>query len=66
MRREFGRAQPPELGRVVGALSKYADAPVLVVDYRMMGATGRVYLSGEESSIRAAASAAEHALRARG
>lgn len=41
-------------------------ADIKVVDYRMMGATGRVYLSGEESSIRAAAEAAEHALRARG
>ena len=41
-------------------------ADIKVVDYRMMGATGRVYLSGEESSVRAAAEAAEHALRARG
>ena len=40
-------------------------ADIKVVDYRMMGATGRVYLSGEESSIRAAAAAAEHALRSR-
>jgi hypothetical protein len=39
-------------------------ANIKVVDYRMMGATGRVYLSGEESDIRAAASAAEQALRA--
>jgi hypothetical protein len=37
-------------------------ANVKVVDYRMMGATGRVYLSGEESNIRAAAHAAESAL----
>ena len=40
-------------------------ADIKVVDYRMMGATGRVYLSGEESSIRAAAFAAEHTLQAR-
>ena len=40
-------------------------ADIKVVDYRMMGATGRVYLSGEESSIRAAASAAEQTLQAR-
>jgi ethanolamine utilization microcompartment shell protein EutS len=40
-------------------------ADIKVVDYRMMGATGRVYLSGEESSIRAAASAAEQALQTR-
>jgi hypothetical protein len=40
-------------------------ADINVVDYRMMGATGRVYLSGTESDVRAAASAAEGALQAR-
>jgi microcompartment protein CcmL/EutN len=40
-------------------------ANIKVVDYRMMGATGRVYLSGEESEIRAAASAAEETLAVR-
>lgn len=40
-------------------------ANIKIVDYRMMGATGRVYLSGEESDIRAAARAAEHALQVR-
>jgi ethanolamine utilization microcompartment shell protein EutS len=40
-------------------------ADIKVVDYRMMGATGRVYLSGEESNIRAAAAAAEQTLQAR-
>jgi hypothetical protein len=40
-------------------------ADVKVVDYRMIGATGRVYLSGAESDIRAAAGAAEAALGAR-
>jgi hypothetical protein len=29
----------------------------------MIGATGRVYLSGEESSVRSAAAAAEEALQ---
>lgn len=38
-------------------------ADIKVVDYRMMGATGRVYLSGPESDIRMAAEAAEAALR---
>lgn len=38
-------------------------ADVKVVDYRMMGATGRVYLSGTEADIRTAAEAAEDALR---
>lgn len=38
---------------------------VKVVDYRMIGATGRVYLNGSESDVRAAARAAEEALEAR-
>ena len=33
-------------------------ARIKVVDYRMIGATGRVYLTGEESDVRAAAEAA--------
>jgi len=35
---------------------------VKVVDFRMVGATGRVYLSGPESDVRQAAEAAEGAL----
>jgi hypothetical protein len=38
-------------------------ASIKVVDYRMIGATGRVYLSGREADVRAAAEAAEGALR---
>jgi len=38
-------------------------AHINVVDYRMVGATGRVYLTGTESEVRAAADAAEAALR---
>jgi hypothetical protein len=38
-------------------------AHIKVVDYRMIGATGRVYLSGGESDVRQAAQAAEQALR---
>ena len=38
-------------------------ARITVVDYRMVGATGRVYLTGTESEVRAAAGAAEDALR---
>jgi ethanolamine utilization microcompartment shell protein EutS len=38
-------------------------AQIKVVDYRMIGATGRVYLSGRESDVRQAAQAAEQALR---
>jgi ethanolamine utilization microcompartment shell protein EutS len=37
-------------------------ATITVVDYRMIGATGRVYLSGSESDVRQAAAAAETAL----
>ena len=35
---------------------------IKVIDYRMVGATGRVYLSGRESDVRQAAEAAEAAL----
>ena len=41
-------------------------ARIKVVDYRMIGATGRVYLSGTESEVRAAAEAAEAALESMG
>jgi BMC domain len=40
-------------------------ADIKVVDYRMMGATGRVYLSGRESDVRSAALGAEQALAVR-
>jgi ethanolamine utilization microcompartment shell protein EutS len=38
---------------------------IKVVDYRMMGASGRVYLTGNEANVRAAAQAAQSALEAR-
>ena len=38
-------------------------ADIKVVDYRMIGATGRVYLAGREADVRQAADAAEQALR---
>ncbi|HVT50947.1 MAG TPA: BMC domain-containing protein [Dongiaceae bacterium] len=38
-------------------------AEIKIVDYRMIGATGRVYLSGEESDVRMGARAAEQAIR---
>jgi hypothetical protein len=41
-------------------------ARIKVVDYRMIGATGRVYVTGEESDVRAAAEAATGALEAVG
>jgi hypothetical protein len=55
----------PAAYAILAANEAEKAADVKVVDYRMMGATGRVYLSGEESSIRAAAGAAEQALEAR-
>ena len=41
-------------------------ARIKVVDYRMIGATGRVYLTGDESDVRAASEAATAALEAVG
>jgi len=41
-------------------------ARIKLVDYRMIGATGRLYLSGTEADVRQAAGAAEEALLARG
>jgi len=38
-------------------------ADIKVVDYRMIGATGRVYLAGKEADVRQAAAAAEQVLR---
>ncbi len=38
-------------------------ADITVVDYRMIGATGRVYLTGREADVRAAAAAAEQSLQ---
>ena len=40
------------------------QASIKVIDYRMVGATGRVYLSGREADVRQAADAAESALGA--
>ena len=37
-------------------------ANIKIVDYRMIGATGRLYLSGAQSEVAAAAEAAEQAL----
>jgi hypothetical protein len=55
----------PAAYAILAANEAEKAADVKVVDYRMMGATGRVYLSGAESDIRAAAFAAEQALEAR-
>ncbi len=55
----------PAAYAILAANEAEKSADIKVVDYRMMGATGRVYLSGEESSVRAAAHAAERSLSAR-
>jgi ethanolamine utilization microcompartment shell protein EutS len=39
------------------------SANIKLVDYRIIGATGRLYVSGNESEVVTAASAAEHALK---
>jgi hypothetical protein len=41
---------------------KAVGPSIKVIDYRMVGATGRVYLSGQEGDVRHAAEAAEAAL----
>jgi hypothetical protein len=55
----------PAAYAILAANEAEKAANVKLVDYRMMGATGRLYLSGEESDIRAASGAAEMALEAR-
>lgn len=55
----------PAAYAILAANEAEKAADIKVVDYRMMGATGRVYLSGGESDIRAAAAAAEQALQTR-
>jgi len=52
----------PAAHAILAANEAEKAADIKVVDYRMMGATGRVYLSGGESDVRAAAHAAEQAL----
>lgn len=55
----------PAAYAVLAANEAEKASDVKVVDYRMIGATGRVYLSGPESDVRSAARAAEEALEAR-
>ncbi|NYI99620.1 ethanolamine utilization microcompartment shell protein EutL [Nocardioides thalensis] len=47
---------------IVAANEAEKAADVKVIDYRMIGATGRVYLAGQEADVRQAAEAAETAL----
>ena len=54
----------PAAYAILAANAAEKAATIKIVDYRMIGATGRLYLSGTESEVRAAASAAEAALGA--
>ena len=47
---------------ILAANEAEKSARIKLVDYRMIGATGRLYVSGSESDVRAAAEAAEAAL----
>jgi BMC domain len=47
---------------ILAANAAEKAANIKLVDYRMIGATGRLYLSGTESDVRAGALAAEQAL----
>jgi ethanolamine utilization microcompartment shell protein EutL len=55
----------PAAYSILAANEAEKSADVKLVDFRMMGATGRLYLSGPEADVRAAARAAEDALTAR-
>ena len=55
----------PAAYAIIAANEAEKASNIKIVDYRMMGATGRVYLSGDESEIRAAARAAENSLTVR-
>ncbi len=52
----------PAAYAILAANEAEKAADIKIVDYRMMGATGRLYLSGLESDVRMAAEAAETAL----
>lgn len=52
----------PAAYAILAANEAEKAANIKIVDYRMIGATGRLYLSGTEAEVRAAATAAETAL----
>jgi ethanolamine utilization microcompartment shell protein EutS len=52
----------PAAYAILAANEAEKAAAIKIVDYRMIGATGRLYLSGTEATVRAAATAAEHSL----
>lgn len=56
----------PAAYAILAANEAEKAAEIKVVDCRMMGAAGRLYVSGPEADVRAAAQAAESALEMRG
>jgi ethanolamine utilization microcompartment shell protein EutL len=56
----------PAAYAILAANEAEKAAEIKVVDCRMMGAAGRLYVSGAEADVRAAAQAAESALEMRG
>jgi len=56
----------PAAYSVLAANEAEKAADIKVIDCRMMGAAGRLYLSGGEADVRAAAAAAQAALAGRG
>ncbi len=56
----------PAAYAVLAANEAEKAAEIKLVDCRMMGAAGRLYISGNEADVQAAAGAAEHALQIRG
>ena len=54
----------PAAYAILAANEAEKAAEMKLVDFRMIGATGRLYLSGTEASVEAAASAAQAALEA--
>ena len=61
----FVMEMQPASYAILAANEAEKAARIKVVDYRMIGATGRVYLTGQEADVRAAAEAAELALTRR-
>ena len=47
---------------IIAANEAEKAANIKIIDYRMIGASGRLYLAGEEGEIRTARDAAEQAL----
>ena len=56
-------SQAPSVARTASASTTLFRSRIKLVDYRMIGATGRLYLSGSEADVRQAADAAEDVLR---